>query len=87
MLKLQAVNNVLIIKKDVGEKKFSESDYKNTNMMEIPEPYTGYIDSIGDECEYEIGQHVAFADVGGVYVEMDDGVYVVVTPEMIIGIL
>lgn len=92
-MKPQAVNNVLILKKDRSylkddPKLISELNYKSTEMTEIPEPYTGYIDSIGDnECEYKIGQHIVFNDIGGVYIEMGETEYVVITPEMVIGIL
>ena len=48
-MKPQAVNNVLILKKDRSylkddPKLISELNYKSTEMTEIPEPYTGYID-------------------------------------------
>lgn len=91
-MKPQAVNNVLILKKDRSYLKddpnlISEFNYKSDNMSEIPEPYTGVIDSIGVECGYNVGQHVAFNDIGGVYIEMDDREYVVITPDMVIGIL
>ena len=52
MKRLQAVNNILILKKDRSYLKddpnlISETNYKSDNMAEIPEPYTGTIDSIG----------------------------------------
>lgn len=93
MIKPKAVNNVLILKKDRSYLKddpdlISQFNYKCENMTEIPEPYTGVIDSIGEECGYEVGQHVAFQDMGGVYMEFDnDREYVVITPDMVIGIL
>ena len=43
--------------------------------------------TIMGECGYNVGQHVAFNDIGGVYIEMDDREYVVITPDMVIGIL
>lgn len=91
-MRLQAVNNVIIIKKDKSYLKddpnlISEFNYKSESMTEIPEPYTGTIDSIGMKNEYNIGQKVAFCDMGGVYIEMGDDEYVVVAPEMIIGIM
>lgn len=91
-MRLQAVNNVMILKKDRSYLKddpnlISQLNYKSENMSEIPEPYTGTIDSIGIENEYSIGQRVAFCDMGGVYVEVDEDEYVVVTPEMVIGVM
>lgn len=91
-MKPQAVNNVIILKKDKSYLKddpnlISEYNYKSENMDEIPEPYTGVIDSMGVECGYEIGQHVAFNDMGGLYLDMGGDEYVVITPDMIIGIL
>lgn len=92
MYKPVAVNNVLIIKKDKSYMKsdpnlISNMNYKSQNMTEIPEPYTGTVDTVGVECEYKSGQRIAFDDMGGVYVEMGDREYVVITPEMVIGIL
>ena len=54
------------------------------NMYAIPEPYTGIIDSVGMENEWKKGDHIAFCDIGGVYMKVDDVEYVVITPEMII---
>ena len=54
-------------------------------MYEIPEPYTGVIDSVGLENEWKKGDHIAFADMGGIYMKVDDVEYVVITPDMIIG--
>lgn len=93
MFKPIAVNNVLILKKDKSYMKsdpnlISEMNYKSNDMTEIPEPYTGIIDSIGvSDSEYQIGQHVSFDDLGGVYLEFDENEYVVITPEMVVGIL
>ena len=90
-MKIQAVNNVIILQKDRSYMKsdpnlISDKNYKSKNMTEIPEPYTGTIDSMGFECdEYQIGERVAFCDIGGVYVEFGETEYVVVTPEMILG--
>ena len=92
-MKIQAVNNVFVLKKDRSYLKddpnlISEQNYKSDKMNEIPEPYTGYIDSMGvDIPEYKVGQHVAFNDMGGVYVEWGNDEYVIITPEMVIGIL
>lgn len=91
-MKLQAVNNVIIIKKDRSYLKddpnlISQFNYKSEDMNEIPEPYTGEIFSIGVENNYKIGQRVAFCDMGGVYIEFFEDEYVVVTPEMIMGII
>ena len=92
MKRLQAVNNILILKKDRSYLKddtnlISGTNFKSDNMSEIPEPYTGTIDSIGVDCEYNIGQKVAFEDMGGLYIEIDEIEYVVITPEMVIGVL
>lgn len=92
MLKPVAVNNVLILKKDRSYLKddkdlINQFNYKSENMTEIPEPYTGVIDSVGiEECGYRVGEHVAFSDIGGVYLEFDEDEYVVITPEMVIGV-
>ena len=84
-MRFEAVNNVLILKKD-RENEFDKSDIKD--MRQIPPPYTGIVDSVGyGECEYKVGDRVAFEEIGGVLLstEMED--YVVITPEMVIGIL
>ena len=92
-MKIQAVNNVIILKKDRSYIKDNESllegmNYKSENMTEIPEPYTGVIDSVGIDFEaFKVGQRVVFDDMGGVYIEIDDTEYVVITPDMVIGIL
>ena len=55
------------------------------NPYEIPEPYTGVIDSVGKENEWKEGDRIAFSDIGGIYMKVEDVEYVVITPEMIIG--
>ena len=84
-MRFEAVNNVIILKKD-REESFDKISKKD--MRQIPPPYTGVVDSIGyKDCEYKIGDKVAFDEIGGVMLstEMED--YVVITPEMVIGIL
>ena len=86
MIRFQAVNDTVILVKDKGEKPlliFPEQ--KTDSMFEIPEPYTGVIDSVGMENEWKKGDRIAFCDMGGVYVKVDDTEYVVITPDMIIG--
>ncbi len=85
MKKLDAVNNVLIIKKDKSDDEYLTNIDKNT--AQIPQPYTGYIDSIGCETEFTVGEHIAFCDLGGVYMIIENKEYVVITPEMVIGVL
>ena len=63
MKKLDAVNNVLIIKKDKSDDEYLTNIDKNT--AQIPQPYTGYIDSIGCETEFAVGEHIAFCDLCG----------------------
>lgn len=86
-MKFQAVNNTIIILKD---KNHNESplilpEQKSQNMFEIPEPYTGVVDSVGMENEWKKGDKIAFCEMGGVYLKIDDREYVVITPDMIIG--
>lgn len=82
-MRLQAVNNVIILKKDESP---SLADIKVSDIKQIPEPYTGYVDSIGfDTDEYKIGEHLVFCDMGGAYIQMGDVEYVVLTPDMVIG--
>ena len=84
-MRFEAVNNVLILKKD-REKGFDT--YTSKDMRQIPPPYTGVIDSIGyEDCGYKVGDRVAFDEIGGVLLSTDIEEYVVITPEMIIGIL
>jgi co-chaperonin GroES (HSP10) len=57
-------------------------------MKQIPPPYTGVIDSVGyDDCGYKVGDRVAFEEIGGVLLSTEIEDYVVITPEMVIGIL
>lgn len=81
MVKLQAVNNVIIIKKD----KSYNIENKEGGIMQVPEPYTGFIDSIGCECEYNKNDYVAFESFGSAYMKIDDNEYAIITPNMIIG--
>ena len=84
-MRFQAVNNVIILRKD-KEEDFNTLTTKD--MRQIPPPYTGVVDSIGyEDCGYKVGDRVAFEEIGGVLLstEMED--YVVITPEMVIGIL
>ena len=87
MIKFQAVNDtvILIKDKDVNDSPLILPQQQPQNMYEIPEPYTGIIDSVGMENEWKRGDHIAFCDIGGVYMKVDDVEYVVITPEMIIG--
>ena len=84
-MRFKAVNNVIILKKD-RENEFDTSSIKD--MRQIPPPYTGIIDSIGyDDCGYKVGDRVAFEEIGGVLLNTDIEDYVVITPEMVIGVL
>lgn len=84
-MRFEAVNNVLILKKD-RENEFDKPDTKD--MRQIPPPYTGSIDSVGyEDCGYKVGDRVAFDGIGGVLLSTDIEEYVVITPEMIIGVL
>ena len=87
MIKFQAVNDVsrLIKDKDEHNSPLSLPEQKPMNPYEIPEPYTGVIDSVGKENEWKRGDRIAFSDIGGVYMKVEDVEYVVITPEMIIG--
>lgn len=83
MIGLQAVNGVLILEKD---KSYMKPDV--SNMTEIPAPYSGRIDNVGLNIEeYSSGQRVAFCDMGGVYIDIDGKEFVIITPDMIIGVL
>lgn len=91
-MRLEAVNGVIILKKDKSYLKddpnLIRNNFKSENMNEIPEPYTGTIDSIGIEQDiFNIGQRIAFNDMGGIYIQMGDVEYVVITPDMVIGFL
>ena len=84
-MRFQAVNNVLILKKD-REDEFNYLTPKD--MRQIPPPYTGVIDSVGyQECGYKVGDRVVFEEIGGVLLSTEMEEYVVITPEMVIGIL
>ena len=84
-MRFEAVNNVLILKKD-RENEFDRPATKD--MRQIPPPYTGVIDSVGyEDCGYKVGDWVAFDEIGGVLLSTDIEEYVVITPEMVIGVL
>jgi hypothetical protein len=84
-MRFEAVNNVLILKKD-RENEFDKSDIKD--MRQIPPPYTGVIDSVGyKDCGYNIGDRVVFDEMGGLLLSTDIEEYVVITQEMVIGVL
>ena len=84
-MRFQAVNNVLILKKD-KECEFNSPTAKD--MRQIPPPFTGVVDSIGyEDCGYKVGDRVAFEEMGGVLLSTDIEDYVVITPEMVIGVL
>lgn len=86
MIKFQAVNDVIILLKDKGEQSpLILPEQQPQNPYEIPAPYTGVIDSVGVENEWKKGDHIAFCDIGGVYMKVEDAEYVVITPDMIIG--
>ena len=84
-MRFEAVNNVIIVKKD-REDNFDRISLKD--MRQIPPPYTGIIDSVGyEKCDYKVGEKVAFDEIGGVMLSTDIEDYVVITPEMVIGVL
>ena len=84
-MRFEAVNNVLILKKDM-ENEFDRLSIKD--MKQIPPPYTGVVDSVGyDDCGYKVGDRVAFEEIGGVLLSTEIEDYVVITPEMVIGVL
>lgn len=84
-MRFKAVNNVLILKKDT-DNEFDRLSVKD--MKQIPPPYTGVVDSVGyDDCGYNVGDRVAFEEIGGVLLSTEIEDYVVITPEMIIGVL
>ena len=87
MIKFQAVNDVVILVKDKGvsNSPLILPNVQPKNMYEIPEPYTGVIDSVGVENEWKKGDRIAFCDVGGIYMKVGEKEYVVITPDMIIG--
>ena len=84
-MRFEAVNNVIILKKD-REDNFDRLSLKD--MRQIPPPYTGVIDSVGyDDCGYKVGDKVAFDEIGGVMLSTELEEFVVITPEMVIGVL
>ena len=84
-MRFEAVNNVLILKKDI-DNEFDRLSVKD--MKQIPPPYTGVVDSVGyDDCGYKVGDRVAFEEIGGVLLSTEIEDYVVITPEMVIGVL
>ena len=87
MIRFQAVNDTVILVKDKNENNspLILPNQQSQNIYEIPEPYTGVIDSVGLENEWKKGDHIAFADMGGIYMKVEDTEYVVITPDMIIG--
>jgi co-chaperonin GroES (HSP10) len=87
MMKFQAVNDVIILVKDKGvnDSPLILPNVETKNIYEIPEPYTGVIDSVGVDNEWKKGDHIAFCDIGGIYMKVEDREYVVITPDMIIG--
>ena len=84
-MRFEAVNNVIILKKD-RENEFDRPTTKD--MRQIQPPYTGVIDSVGyEDCGYKVGDRVVFDEIGGVLLSTDIEEYVVITPEMVIGVL
>lgn len=84
-MRFEAVNNVIILKKDKEE---LFNNFSSKDMRQIPPPYTGVVDSIGyEDCEYKVGDKVAFDEIGGVMLSTETEEYVVITSEMVIGIL
>lgn len=82
-MRIQAVNDTIILLKDRNESILILPEPED--MREIPEPYTGTIDSVGMDNEWKPGDRVAFCDIGGVYMKVFDKEFVVITPDMIIG--
>ena len=86
-MKFEAVNNVLILRKDKDEVDDFDK-FRIKDMRQIPPPYTGVIDSVGyEDCGYKVGDRVVFEEIGGVLLSTDIEEYVVITPEMVIGVL
>ena len=84
-MRFEAVNNVIILKKD-REESFDKISTKD--MRQIPPPYTGVVDSVGyKDCSYKVGDKIAFDEIGGVLLSTEIDDYVVITPEMVIGVL
>ena len=85
-MRFEAVNNVIILKKD-RESNFDTVEPKK-DVRQIPPPFTGIIDSIGyEDCGYNVGDRVVFEEMGGLLLSTDIEEYVVITPEMVIGVL
>jgi hypothetical protein len=73
------------LKKD-REDNFDRLSLKD--MRQIPPPYTGVVDSVGyEDCGYKVGDKVAFDEIGGVMLSTELEEFVVITPEMVIGVL
>ena len=86
-MKFEAVNNVLILRKDKDEVDDFDK-FRIKDMRQSPPPFTGVVDSIGyEDCGYKVGDRVAFEEMGGVLLSTDIEEYVVITPEMVIGVL
>ena len=87
MIKFEAVNDAIILIKDesVNDSPLILPVQQSKNVYDIPPPYTGTISSVGKENEWKPGDRIAFADMGGIYMKVEDVEYVVITPEMIIG--
>lgn len=84
-MRFEAVNNVIILKKD-REGDFDRLSLKG--MRQIPPPFTGVVDSVGyEDCGYNVGDKVAFDEIGGVMLSTEIEEFVVITPEMVIGVL
>lgn len=84
-MRFEAVNNVIILKKD-REGNFDRLSLKG--MRQIPPPFTGVVDSVGyEDCGYNVGDKVAFDEIGGVMLSTEIEEFVVITPEMVIGVL
>ena len=84
-MRFEAVNNVLILKKD---KDTEFNIITSKDMRQIPPPYTGTVDSVGyEDCGYKVGDRVVFDEIGGVMLNTDIEEFVVITPEMVIGVL
>ena len=82
-MRFQAVNDTIILLKDRDE---SLVELPSMNdIREIPAPFTGTIDSVGLENEWKKGDRIAFCDMGGLYLRLEDKEYVVITPDMVIG--
>ena len=82
-MRFQAVNDTIILLKDRDESLVELPSV--SDMREIPAPFTGTIDSVGLENEWKKGDRIAFCDMGGLYLRLEDKEYVVITPDMVIG--